>query len=62
MEQAAQGGGIEEMRRCGTEGHCLVGMMVMDCWLDLMILGVFSSLNDSVMILFPSAVVFFLCV
>lgn len=59
MEQAAQGGGIEEMRRCGTEGRCLVGTMVMGCWLDLMILGVFSYLNDSVMILSPSAVVFF---
>lgn len=59
VEQAAQGGGIEEMRRCGTEGRCLVGTMVMGCWLDLMILGVFSYLNDSVMILSPSAVVFF---
>lgn len=55
------GGGIEEMHRCCTEGHCSVGVVMMGCWLDL-ILEVFPYLNYSVMILFPSAVVFFLCV
>jgi len=32
------------MYRCGTSGHGLVGMVVLDGWLDLMILEVFSSL------------------
>lgn len=41
-----------------TEGHSSVGMVMMGCQLDL-ILEVFSYLNYSVMILFPSAVVFF---
>ena len=51
--QAAQGsgavpGGVQEMCRCGTEGHVLVGMVVMGWWLDEIILELFSNLNDSV--------------
>jgi len=44
-------GGVQKMCRRGTSGHGLVGMVVLGGWLDLMILGVFSNLNDS-MILF----------
>jgi len=33
--------------RCGTSGHGLVGMVLLGGWLDLMILEVFSNLNDS---------------
>jgi len=44
------------MSRCGTSGYGLVGMVVLGGWLDLMILEVFclmilevfSNLNDSV--------------
>jgi len=35
------------MCRCGTWGHGLAGMGVLGGWLDLMILEVFSNLNDS---------------
>lgn len=31
----------------GTEGHGLVGIMVLSWWLDKVILVVFSKLNDS---------------
>lgn len=31
----------------GTEGHGLVGIMVLGWWLDKVILVVFSKLNDS---------------
>ena len=42
LEQAAQGGAgltaapgsVQEMCRCSSEGHGLVGMMVMGWWLD----------------------------
>jgi len=37
--------------QCGTEGHSLVGMVVMGWWLDL-ILVVFSNLNDSMILWF----------
>ena len=54
MEQAAQGGGwvpipgdVQKTYRCGTSGHGLEGMVVLGWWLDLMILEVFSNLNDS---------------
>jgi len=53
LEQAAQGGGVtvpggvQEMWRWDTEGHELVGMMVMSWCLDLMTLEVFSNCNDS---------------
>ena len=33
--------------RCGTAGHGLAGVVVMGWWLHLMILEVFSNLNDS---------------
>ena len=47
-------GSIQEEGGIGTEGHGLVGMVVM-CWrLDYMILVVFSSLTDS-MILFSKS-------
>ena len=35
------------MCRCGTLGHGLAGVVVLGWWLDLVILEVFSSLNDS---------------
>jgi len=35
------------MYRHGTSGYGLVGMVVLGGWLDLSILEVFSSLNDS---------------
>ena len=38
-------GGVQEMFRCGTEGHGLVGS---GGQLDWMTLEVFSNLNDSV--------------
>jgi len=57
-EQAAQGsggviipGGVQKTCRCGTSGHGLAGMVVLGGQLDLMILEVFSNLNDF-MILF----------
>ena len=39
--------GVPETWGCGTEGHGLVGMVVMGQQLDSMILEVFSNLNDS---------------
>jgi len=63
LEQAAQGsggvaipGGVQKMCRCGTWGHGLAGMVVLGWWMDLLILEVFSSLNDSViyaLLVFP---------
>jgi len=54
LEQAAQEsggvttpGGIQKKCRCGTSGHCLASMVVLGQRLDLMILEVFSNLNDS---------------
>jgi len=54
LEQASQGSGgftisegIQEMCRCGPEQRGLVSMVA---WLDLMILVVFSNLNDSVIL------------
>ena len=59
MEQAAQGsggvpipGGVQKMCRHGTLGHGLVGVVMLGWQLDLMILEVFSNLNDSVMLWF----------
>jgi len=53
LEQAAQGsdevpipGGVQKTCRYGTSGYGLVGMAVLGGWLDLMILEVFSKLND----------------
>jgi len=34
------------MRRCGTSGHGLADMVVLGSQLDLMILEVFSNIND----------------
>jgi len=57
LDQAAQGsggvpipGGVQKLCGCGTWGHGLVGMVVFGWWLDLMILEVFSSLNDSMIL------------
>jgi len=57
LEQAAQGsggvaipGGIQKMCRYGTSGHGLAGMVVMGWQLDLIILEVFSNLNDSMLL------------
>jgi len=36
--------------RYSTSGHGLVGMVVLGRWLDLMILEVFSNLNDSMIL------------
>jgi len=54
LEQAAQGSGgvtvpgdVQKMCRYGTSGHGLAGMVVLGGWLDLMMLEVFSNLNDS---------------
>jgi len=38
---------FKKMCRYGTSGHGLAGMVVLGRWLDLMILEVFSTLNDS---------------
>ena len=58
LEQAAQEGGgvtapggVQEMFGCCTEGHGLVGILVVGGWLDWMILEVSSNLNDSVIFL-----------
>jgi len=40
-------GAVQEEGTCGTEGHGFVAMVVMGWWLDLIILEVFSNLNDS---------------
>ena len=51
LEQAAQGcgwviipGSVQKMCGCDTSGHGLAGMVVLGWQLDVMILGVFSSL------------------
>jgi len=56
LAQAAQGnggvpipGGVQNTCRCGTLGHGLAGLAVLGWGLDLMILEVFSNLNDSVL-------------
>ena len=41
---------FKKMRRCGTSGHGLEGMVVLGWQLDLMILEVFSKLNNSICI------------
>ena len=55
MEQTVLGsdgvtvpGGVQDMCRHGTEGHGFIGVVVMSCQLDFMILVVFFNLNDSV--------------
>jgi len=63
LEQAAQGssgvtipGGVQKMCRCGTSGHGLAAMVVTGWQLDLMILEVFSNLNDPMIdIIFPES-------
>jgi len=42
--------GVQNTRRHGTSGHGLAGMLVLGRRLDLMILGVFSNLNDSMIL------------
>lgn len=37
----------QEVRRCGTEGHGLLGVVQIGWWLDYTILLVFSNLDDS---------------
>jgi len=44
--------GVKKSRRCGTSGHGLAGMVVLGWRLDLMILEVFSKLNDSMILWF----------
>jgi len=57
LEQAAQGsggvpipGGVQKTCRCGTSGHGLAGMGVLGWRLDVMILEIFSNLNDSMIL------------
>jgi len=57
LEQAAQGsggitipGGVQKMCRSGSSGHGWAGMVVLGWRLDLMILEVFSNLNDSMIL------------
>ena len=57
MERATEGGdgvtapgGVKEKCIHGTEGHGLVGMVVMGWWLDKVILVVFSNLNGSMIL------------
>ena len=59
LEQAAQGSGgvtipagVQKTCRCGISGHGLVGIVVLGGRLDLMILEVFSNLNDSMILFF----------
>ena len=59
MAQAAQGGGgvtvpggVQEMWRCGTEGHSSLGRVGVDQQLDWMILAVLSNLSDSMILPF----------
>ena len=42
--------GFKKTRRRGTSGYGLVGTVVLGGWLDLMILEVFSNLNDSMIL------------
>jgi len=51
LEQAAQGsggvtipGGLKKMCRYFTSGYVLLDMVLLDGWLDLVILEVFSNL------------------
>jgi len=51
LEQAVQGsggvtipGGVQKMCRYATSGHGLADMVVLNWWLDFMILEVFSNL------------------
>ena len=61
LEQAAQGGGgvtalggVQETYRCCTEGHGLVGgILVVGGWLDWMILEVFSNSGYSKILCHP---------
>ena len=53
LDQAAQGsggvtipGGVQKPSGCGPLGHGLTGMAVLGWWWDLMILEVFSNLNN----------------
>ena len=41
---------VQKTCRYGTSGHGLLGMVVLGGWLDLMILEVFSNLNDSIIL------------
>ena len=57
LEQAAQRGGevtipggVQKMCRHGLSGHGLGDMIVLGCRLDLMILEVFSNLNDAMIL------------
>lgn len=57
LDQAAEGSGgvtvsgsVRETWRCGAEGQVLVGMMVMDWRLELMVLEVFSNINNSMIL------------
>ena len=59
--QTAQGsggvtipGGVQKTCRCGTSGHGLAGVVVIGWQLDLMILEVFSNLNDSMILFYDS--------
>ena len=59
MEQAAQGsggviipGGVQKKSRYGILGQAFGGMVVLSELLDLMILEVFSSPNDSMILWF----------
>ena len=59
LVEAAQGsggvaipGGVQKMCRYSTSGHGLAGMVVLGWWLDLMILEVFSNLNNSMILWF----------
>ena len=54
LDRATQGGGgvpslggVQKTSGCGTSGDGLAGMVVVGWRLDLMILEVFSNLNDS---------------
>ena len=53
LDQAAWGsggvpipGGVQKTCGCGTSGHDLAGVVVLGWLLDLVILEVFSNLND----------------
>ena len=48
-------GGVQKTCKYGTSGHGLAGMVVLGWWLDLMILEVFSNLNDSMILQDPQA-------
>ena len=45
-------GGVQETFRCCTERHAFMGILVIGGWLDWVILEVFSSLGDSMIIWF----------